>query len=106
MSVTTSPVGFASPAEDVMERSLDLHELLVKHPAATFFVRVSGNQLAVKGIFTDDILIVDRSLKPTINSLIVAIIEGDFVLGYFNSFSKKDNLEVWGVVVSLIRENL
>lgn len=62
-----SPVsaGFPSPAEDYIEKNLDLNELLVKHPAATFFVRVSGHSMMGANIHDQDILIVDRSIEPS-----------------------------------------
>ncbi|MDA0967688.1 MAG: hypothetical protein O2970_12155 [Proteobacteria bacterium] len=55
--------GFPSPADDFMERKLDLNAHLVKHPAATFFVRVSGDSMIEAGIHPDDILVVDRSIE-------------------------------------------
>ena len=58
-----SPVaaGFPSPATDYIEKNLDLNEHLIKHPAATFFVTVSGNSMTGAGIFSGDLLVVDRS---------------------------------------------
>ena len=56
--------GFPSPADDYVEKSLDLNELLIKRPAATFFVRVEGDSMLDAGIHPDDILVVDRSLTP------------------------------------------
>lgn len=50
------PAGFPSMAEDYVDRALDLNELLIQHPAATFFVRVSGDSMIGAGIFQDDIL--------------------------------------------------
>jgi len=54
--------GFPSPADDYIENSLDLNKHLIKHPAATFFVRVKGDSMINAGIHPGDILIVDRSL--------------------------------------------
>jgi len=54
------PAGFPSPADDHIERELDLHELLIDHPAATFYVRMSGESLKNIGLINGDILIVDR----------------------------------------------
>jgi DNA polymerase V len=56
--------GIPSPADDHMERLVDLHEHLVANPAATFFVRVQGKSMQDEGISSGDILIVDRSLEP------------------------------------------
>lgn len=55
------PAGFPSPAENYVERTLDLNEYLISNPAATFFVRVSGDSMIGAGIHSNDILIVDRS---------------------------------------------
>ncbi len=57
--MSTVEAGFPSPAEDYIEGSLDLNRHLVKHPAATFFVRVSGDSMINAGIHPDDILIVE-----------------------------------------------
>ncbi|HEX2549637.1 MAG TPA: S24 family peptidase, partial [Gammaproteobacteria bacterium] len=56
--------GFPSPADDHVESHLDLNEHLVKHPAATFFVKVTGDSMVDANIHENDILIVDRSLTP------------------------------------------
>ena len=53
--------GFPSPAADFEENSLDLNELLIKHPAATYFFRVAGDSMKNAGIFSGDLLIIDRS---------------------------------------------
>ena len=57
------PAGFPSPADDYIESQLDLNKHLVRHPSATFFVRVTGDSMIGAGIFSGDILIVDRSLE-------------------------------------------
>lgn len=72
--------GFPSPAEDYIENSLDLNELMIKHPASTFFVRVQGNSMREAGIFSGDILVVDRSLEATNGKIIVAIVNGEFTV--------------------------
>ena len=54
--------GFPSPADDYVEKSLDLNELLVQKPAATFFVRAQGESMLGAGIHPNDILVVDRSI--------------------------------------------
>ena len=56
--------GFPSPAEQYLEPPLDLNELLVKRPAATYFVRVEGDSMVGAGIRDGDLLVVDRSLRP------------------------------------------
>ncbi|OIO60019.1 MAG: peptidase S24 [Verrucomicrobia bacterium CG_4_10_14_3_um_filter_43_23] len=72
--------GFSSPASDHYEQALDLHELTIKHPEATFFVRVSGESMRDAGIYPDDILIVDRSLSATSGNIVIAIINDEFTV--------------------------
>ena len=72
--------GFPSPAEDYIEKSLDLNEYLVQHPAATFFVRVTGDSMTGAGINSGDILIVDRAVTASNGSVIVAILNGEFTV--------------------------
>ncbi len=74
------PAGFPSPASDYIEGRLDLNEYLVKHPAATFFVRASGDSMTGAGIFPGDILIVDRALKPSDSSIVIASLNGEFTV--------------------------
>ena len=72
--------GFPSPADDHLERSIDLNEHLVKNPAATFFVRVKGESMRDAGISSGDILIVDRSVQPSDSQIVVAMLDGDFTV--------------------------
>lgn len=76
----TVAAGFPSPAEQYQEPPLDLNELLVKRPAATFFVRVSGNSMVGRGIRDGDILVVDRSLRPESGDVVIASVDGDFTV--------------------------
>ena len=73
-------VGFPSPAANYMEDTLDLNEYLVKHPSATFFVRVAGEAMIEAGIHSEDILIVDRSLEPVENKVVIAVVNGQFMV--------------------------
>jgi DNA polymerase V len=68
--------GFPSPADDFIERSLDLNEQLVTNPIATFFVRASGNSMDGAGIHDGDLLIVDRSITLVHRSIVIAVIDG------------------------------
>jgi DNA polymerase V len=72
--------GFPSPAEQYQEPPLDLNELLVKRPAATFFVRVQGDSMIGEGINDGDLLVVDRSLRPASGDVIIACVDGDFTV--------------------------
>ena len=67
--------GFPSPAEQYQETPLDLNELLVQRPAATFFVKVQGESMIGEGIHDGDLLVVDRSLRPANGDVIIASVE-------------------------------
>ncbi|MBF0384579.1 MAG: translesion error-prone DNA polymerase V autoproteolytic subunit [Candidatus Omnitrophica bacterium] len=115
------PAGFPSPADDFLEKKLDLNEFLIKHPSATFFVRVKGDSMVNAGINSGDILIVDRSLEPKDNKIVVAVLNGEFTVKRIKK--KRDKLylvpenpdftplevtesmgfEIWGVVTNVIR---
>lgn len=72
--------GFPSPADDHLDKRLDLNELLVKHPAATFFVRVAGDSMIGAGINHDDILVVDRSVEPANGKVVIAVLNGELTV--------------------------
>jgi len=72
--------GFPSPADDFVEKSLDLNELMVKHPAATFFVRAEGDSMIGAGIYPNDILVVDRSLRPTSGKVVICALNGELTV--------------------------
>jgi DNA polymerase V len=117
---STVSAGFPSPAEDHIEAKLDLNELLIKHPAATFFMRVSGNNMAQAGIQHNDVLVIDRSIKPRDGKIVVAIIAGQFTVRYcrktkngvalfvekdgyaMTKTSSEEEVAIWGVVTSVI----
>ena len=114
--------GFPSPAQDYIENSLDLNELMIKHPSSTFFVRVQGESMRGAGIFSGDILVVDRSLEAANGKIIVAIINGEFtvkrlVLGHESihlvpanasypviNVHPDQDFQVWGVVTYVIHK--
>ncbi len=72
--------GFPSPAENYSEETLDLNELCINNPPATFFVRVSGESMVNAGIFPGDILVVDRSLEAVSDKIVVVAVEGEFTV--------------------------
>ncbi len=82
LPVVASPVqaGFPSPAEDYIEGSLDLNRHLVRHPAATFIVRVAGESMTGAGIYPGDLLVVDRSLEPRDGLVVIAVVDGDLTV--------------------------
>ena len=67
--------GFPSPADDYMEGRIDLNQHLIRHPAATFFVRVSGDSMTGAGIQDGDLLIVDRAAECVSGCIVVARVE-------------------------------
>ena len=75
--------GFPSPADDHLERGIDLNEELIRNPAATFLVRVKGESMRDAGIHAGDVLIVDKSLAPTDRKIVVAMIDGNFTVKRF-----------------------
>ena len=68
--------GFPSPADDHVDRDLDLHELLIQHPASTFYVRLAGDSMQGAGLYDGDILAVDRSLEPKRHDIVIAVLDG------------------------------
>ncbi|NCA72094.1 MAG: translesion error-prone DNA polymerase V autoproteolytic subunit [Sphingobacteriia bacterium] len=74
------PAGFPSPADDDLEGPLDLNEHLIRHPAATFFLRVQGDSMTGAGIHDGDLLVVDRALEPRSGSIVVAAVDGELTL--------------------------
>jgi DNA polymerase V len=119
----TVAAGFPSPAADYVEGSLDLNELLVKRPAATFFVRCAGESMTGAGIFPGDLLVVDRSLEPADGSIVVAAVDGEFTVKRLRRRNGSawlvpenpafkplrvdtlDDCRIWGVVSSSIRSH-
>jgi DNA polymerase V len=102
MFMSAVRAGFPSPADDFVERGLDLNDFLVSHPAATFFARVQGQAMAAEGIYDGDYLVVDRSVVPSPNSLVMAVMpDGEIGL---KRMKGKEPQELWGVVTSVIRK--
>ena len=116
--------GFPSPAGDYIEKRLDLNELIVKHPAATFFVRAQGDSMIDAGIHTDDILVVDRSLEVTNNKIVIAVVDGELTVKRYRVQKGKHYLvadnknfkpieiepeadfRIWGVVTFVLHQTV
>jgi len=114
--------GFPSPATDHMENKLDLNEYLITHPAATFIVKASGSSMVNADIYSGDLLIVDRSVTPKSNNIVIASIFGDLTVKKFKKKEKsfflisandeypsievKEEMEcfIWGVVTYIIHD--
>jgi DNA polymerase V len=72
--------GFPSPAEDYLEQRIDLNQVLIKNPSSTFYARVRGNSMKGAGVCDGDLVIIDKSLTPHNDSLLVCFIDGEFTL--------------------------
>lgn len=116
------PAGFPSPADDYMERSLDLNTHLIKHPAATYLARARGNSMEGCGIYDGDLLIVDRSLEPQQGHIIIAALDGQLTCKILDKNNQRllpanknhspiaigefSDLVIEGVVVHSIRHHI
>ena len=118
--VSSISAGFPSPAEDHIDVSLNLNDYLVKHPSSTFYIYVKGDSMIGAGIYDGDLMVVDRSLEPQSNNVIVAVIDGEFTVKrihknnkqiyllpdnkhYKRILIKKDmDFQIWGVVTHSI----
>jgi DNA polymerase V len=114
--------GFPSPADDHHEESLDLNKHLIQHPAATFFVRASGNSMINAGINNNDILVVDRSLEPKHGDIVIAALNSELTVKRLYAKDNKVSLKpenseypiieiteemeflIWGVVTSVVHQ--
>ena len=120
--VDSVSAGFPSPATDYLENKLDLNEYLVKHPAATYIVKANGSSMVDAGILSGDLLIVDRSVTPRNESIVIASIFGDLTVkkirkknkslflisanSDYPSIEVKEEMEcfIWGVVTYVIHK--
>jgi len=112
--------GFSTPADEYMERGVDLNEQLIKNKPATFFFRMNGDAMNGAGIFSGDVLIVDRSITNVNGKVIVAVLDGEMIVRRLENSSNKTRLipqtdklaaidvdpfadfSVWGVVTYVI----
>lgn len=118
--MATVPAGFPSPAADYEEGKLDLNKHLIRNPAATFFVRVTGDSMVKAGIHNGDLLVVDRSIEPRDKNVVIAVVNGELTVKRirirkngltleaeneaYQSQEINDEIEfeVWGVVTNVI----
>ncbi|MCK6596970.1 MAG: translesion error-prone DNA polymerase V autoproteolytic subunit [Bdellovibrionaceae bacterium] len=116
--------GFPSPATDYLEPGLNLHELVVKKPSATFFMRAKGDSMIGAGIFPRDILVIDRSIFAVSGHVVVASLNGEFTLkklSYQNGapvllpanpkykpifISKEDDFQIFGVLTYHLHQHI
>ena len=114
--------GFPSPAEDLGAQRIDLAQVLITHPQATFILRARGHSMMEAGIFDNDLLVVNRALVPRHRHIVVAVVDGDFTVKRLYQLSGRIKLqaanptfpdivprdgqllEVWGVVTASIKQ--
>ncbi|WP_290613544.1 translesion error-prone DNA polymerase V autoproteolytic subunit [Arsukibacterium sp. UBA3155] len=113
--------GFPSPAQDYIERTLDLNELCIRHPTATFFVRVEGDSMIDAGIYDGDVLVVDRAINAEHGDIVVAALGHEFTVKQLATqpqlqllprnpayqpitLTEGDELNIFGVVTNVIRQ--
>lgn len=96
----TTKRGFPNPSTDSTIISLDITELLVKHPSSTFYMRITGNDWHDLGIFEEDIAVVDRALEPRNSDLVIWWEDDQFRISKLKEIPK--DTPVWGVVASII----
>ena len=114
-------VGFGSPADDTGVTRLDLNDVLVKHPQATFLMRVAGHAMHETGIDDGDLVLVDRAVKPANGHVVIAVVEDEFVCRRLVKHGRELRLQaadpsiddivaregvefqVWGVVTNAIK---
>lgn len=114
--------GFPSPATDFIESGIDLNKELIKHQAATFLGRVTGQSMIGLGIDDGDLLIIDKSIEPSDGKLAVCAIDGDFTLKQIRIMpdcimlmpandkfvpirvTEENSLMIWGVVTYVIKK--
>jgi DNA polymerase V len=119
---TANATGFGAASDDHAERGVDLNEQLIRNKPATFFMRVNGEAMIGAGIFDGDMVIVDRSIKPTSGKIVIAVLNGDMLIRRFEREFNKIRLvpetkklapididpyaefTVWGVVTYVIHE--
>ena len=113
-------VSFGSPAQDSGVARLDLNDVLIRHPQATFLMRATGDTMRDAGIDNGDLMLVDRSIEPQHAHVVIAVVEGEFVCrrlitqeGLCLRASDPEvadvipgdgeDLKVWGVVTTVVK---
>lgn len=79
-NVTSSSTGFPSPAQDYLNEFIDLNKELARHPAATFFARVTSSAMKDAGVDEGDVLVIDKAIEPQEGDLAVCFVDGEFAL--------------------------
>lgn len=99
---TANATGFGAAADDYMERGIDLNEQLIRNKPATFFFRMNSNAMTGAGIFTGDVLVVDRSLPPGNGKIVVAVLNDEMLVRRLERMHDKTRLVADGPRLSAI----
>ena len=99
--------GFPNPALDRIGRgsgklALDLNQLFIHHPSSTYLFRIAGHGWQADGIFDGDIALIDRSLHPRENDIVIAWEAAGFAICRYKAMVHQD--QYWGVVSTVIHE--
>jgi DNA polymerase V len=89
-------IGFGSPAGDTGVTRLDLNDILVKHPQATFLMRIAGDAMRQVGIDTGDLVLVDRAITPAHGHVVIAVAGDEFVCRHLFKKGKDIRLQATG----------
>lgn len=113
--------GFPSPAEDFRGKRLDIAQMLVQHPQATYFLRVVGPSMKEYGIDEGDLIVVDRALEARHGCIVVALLDNEFTVKMLHQVhgsyrlkagnstypdivpKEEQTLEIWGVVTACVK---
>jgi DNA polymerase V len=119
---TANATGFGAPADDYMEKGIDLNEQLIRNKPATFFMRVNSNSMVGAGIHSGDVVIVDRSIKPATGHVVIAVLNGEMLIRKLDKLQGRIRLlpatnkiapievnegsefKIWGVVTYVIHQ--
>lgn len=119
---TSVHAGFPSPAEDFQAERIDVLKHIVRHPQATYTLRVRGDSMRDEGIFDGDVILVDRAIKPRHGHVVVAVVDGAFTCKKlwlhggklklqaanpaFEDIIPQEGqiIEVWGVVLASVKQ--
>lgn len=114
-------IGFGSPADDSGVTRLDLNDILVRNPQATFLMRIAGSAMRDAGIDAGDLVVIDRSVVAAHGHVVVAVVEREFVCRRLSRHGdelrlcaadpavadivarRDDDVEIWGVVTTAIK---
>lgn len=115
--------GFPSPADDYIEDRIDLNAELIRNPSSTFFGRVNGDSMINAGIGDGDLIVIDKSIEPKDNSIVVCVIDGEFTVKRFQKINgeiflmpenekykaikitNENDFRVWGTVTYTIKKH-